>query len=330
MKFGKINSGLRADTTVTIPTGSTRAEIQTIFDDLPHNLNAHELRVIFEDGDYALDKPIVLIGFVNGYLRIYGNSSDGATVEDKAVTFSPTDAFESSNTKDDVAGINGLFVVYNCDKIVFRYIQLEALNSATRTAIIGGIYCKTETNATIQYCTFTADGSKVASCLNTLVNSAMYAASNFMGGWDYGINTFTSSSVTATGNKSTTTDKTDNNHRVLVQDASFVDFKDNNTDTYSGAVEIQRNGGFLVQDVINNSSETSQYELAFDDTNLVAGILEVTHNLNEMFVDVQIANNDNKLINPDDITYTSTSVTTIDLTTYGPLTGETWNLKIRK
>jgi hypothetical protein len=67
------------------------------------------------------------------------------------------------------------------------------------------------------------------------------------------------------------------------------------------------------------------YRTAFTNATLTAGVLTVTHSLGNKFVQVQVTDNTDKVIQPDDITMTSTTVTTIDLTSYGTLTG-TWNV----
>lgn len=69
------------------------------------------------------------------------------------------------------------------------------------------------------------------------------------------------------------------------------------------------------------------YQANFTDANLVAGVLTVTHNLNSQYVSVVVYNNSNQIIIPDEVTATSTSVSTIDLTSYGTLTG-TWRAVI--
>lgn len=63
----------------------------------------------------------------------------------------------------------------------------------------------------------------------------------------------------------------------------------------------------------------------FTNATLSSGILTITHNLNRKFVDVVIAdNNDRKIGNPDQITYTNNNSLQVDLTTFGTITG-TWN-----
>jgi len=63
--------------------------------------------------------------------------------------------------------------------------------------------------------------------------------------------------------------------------------------------------------------------VSFDDGDLTAGILTHTHNLSEQYPVVQIYDNNNLMVIPDEITATSTSVSTIDLSSFGTITG-TW------
>lgn len=67
---------------------------------------------------------------------------------------------------------------------------------------------------------------------------------------------------------------------------------------------------------------------SFVNANLSAGVLTVNHNLNQQFVIVQVSNNLNQVIVPDLITLTNSNSLTIDLSSYGVLSG-TWALIIR-
>lgn len=69
------------------------------------------------------------------------------------------------------------------------------------------------------------------------------------------------------------------------------------------------------------------YRAAFTNANLVANALSITHGLAQQFVSVMIYDNNNRVIQPDEITATSNTVTTVDLTSYGALTG-TWNVVV--
>jgi len=66
------------------------------------------------------------------------------------------------------------------------------------------------------------------------------------------------------------------------------------------------------------------YQRTFINADLATGVLTVTHNLNSNYVIVAVYDNNSKQIGPDDITLTSVNALTIDLTSYGTLTG-TWS-----
>jgi hypothetical protein len=67
---------------------------------------------------------------------------------------------------------------------------------------------------------------------------------------------------------------------------------------------------------------------SFVNANLSAGVLIVNHNLNQQFVIVQVSNNLNQVIVPDLVTLTNSNSLTIDLSSYGVLSG-TWAVIIR-
>lgn len=66
---------------------------------------------------------------------------------------------------------------------------------------------------------------------------------------------------------------------------------------------------------------------SFVDGDLSSGVLTVTHNLGTQYTAVYVYDNNDEMIVPDDVTATSSSVTTIDLSSYGTLTG-TWHATI--
>ena len=71
-------------------------------------------------------------------------------------------------------------------------------------------------------------------------------------------------------------------------------------------------------------SSASAYVEAF--VNPVTTI-SVVHNLGTQFVVVTVWDENDTVVLPDDITATSTTTTTIDLTSFGSITG-TWNVRI--
>lgn len=70
------------------------------------------------------------------------------------------------------------------------------------------------------------------------------------------------------------------------------------------------------------------YRDSFSAVDLVAGILTVNHNLNRQIVIVQVSNNLNQVITPDLITLTSTNSASVDLSSFGAITGN-WNVIVR-
>lgn len=72
---------------------------------------------------------------------------------------------------------------------------------------------------------------------------------------------------------------------------------------------------------------TTVHRASFTNADLVSGILTVAHSLNEQYVLVEISDNNNNVIIPDEITFTNTTSLTVDLTTFGTLAG-TWNIVV--
>jgi hypothetical protein len=71
----------------------------------------------------------------------------------------------------------------------------------------------------------------------------------------------------------------------------------------------------------------TSYRTDFDNTDLASGILTVTHSLAQKYVLVQVYNNSDKMIIPDNITLTNTNSLSIDLGSFGTIAG-TWNVVV--
>ena len=69
------------------------------------------------------------------------------------------------------------------------------------------------------------------------------------------------------------------------------------------------------------------YTTSFTDGDLSSGILTVTHSLGRQYVGFFIYDNNGLWVQPDSVTATSTTVLTIDLSSFGTLTG-TYNIRI--
>lgn len=73
------------------------------------------------------------------------------------------------------------------------------------------------------------------------------------------------------------------------------------------------------------ANSPGSYTTTFVNGDLTSGVLTVTHSLNQTPVLVQVFDNNNLMISPDEITLTSNNVTDIDLTSFGAITG-TWSV----
>lgn len=71
----------------------------------------------------------------------------------------------------------------------------------------------------------------------------------------------------------------------------------------------------------------SIYRTSFTNATLTTGVLTVAHNLGQQFVQVIVTDNNNKVVQPDDITMTSTTALAVDLSSFGTLTGN-WNVMV--
>lgn len=133
--------------------------------------------------------------------------------------------------------------------------------------------------------------------------------------------------------------KTDGSGSLSWQDESggFADpmttrgdiiIRDNtNTTTRLG---VGTSGQVLTSDGIDVSwsdPATAAYTTSFTNSDLSSGQLTVTHNLNTQFVLTVVYDNNNKQIIPDEVIATSTSACTIDLSSYGTISG-TWNVRV--
>jgi hypothetical protein len=77
-----------------------------------------------------------------------------------------------------------------------------------------------------------------------------------------------------------------------------------------------------------NLGATTAFRQSFTNATLTAGVLTVTHNIGQQFVTIAVFDENNKqILTVDDIVCVSTSVSTIDLTSFGTLTG-TWNVLV--
>lgn len=72
---------------------------------------------------------------------------------------------------------------------------------------------------------------------------------------------------------------------------------------------------------------TATYNIAFTNGDLSSGILTVTHNLGFDYPLLGIYDNNNKIIEPDEITYVNSNSVQIDLSSFGTISG-TWRVRV--
>lgn len=105
--------------------------------------------------------------------------------------------------------------------------------------------------------------------------------------------------------------------------ADFSTFSAKLSDAPSdGSTYGRKNGAWAVA-----GGGSSGYTTDFDNSDLASGILTVTHNLGTKYHIVAVYNNSDVQVIPDNVTLSSTSALTVDLTTFGTLTGN-WNVVV--
>ncbi len=72
---------------------------------------------------------------------------------------------------------------------------------------------------------------------------------------------------------------------------------------------------------------SNTYTTTFDNDDLSSGILTVTHSLTAQYVQAVVYDNNDIVVFPDNVTGTNDTTTTIDLSSYGSISG-TWNVRI--
>ena len=85
--------------------------------------------------------------------------------------------------------------------------------------------------------------------------------------------------------------------------------------------------GFIFNMRGSANTDSTSFTASFVDADLTAGVLTISHNLGRKYVQVQIFDNSDQLIQPDDITLTDGNTVTVDLSSFGTLTG-TYNYVI--
>lgn len=141
---------LTANTTVTLSNSMTTAQMQSIIDSQPKNLNGKSLTFAFSDGSYVLSgSPLTFECFSNGYVNINGNSANTSSNIDKNVVIR--------------GAINNhvIYLVNNPSNITVNNIKFVVTCSNNKS----GIYIDRTHYAYVNYCAFTNANS--SSAVNT-------------------------------------------------------------------------------------------------------------------------------------------------------------------
>ena len=105
----------------------------------------------------------------------------------------------------------------------------------------------------------------------------------------------------------------------------IVNFEDKDTSS-SDSYIIRDVRPFLTLSGGGGSTGAGTYTIAFVSGDTAASVLTVTHALSKKFVAIQVFDSGDKVVIPTNITATSASVSTVDLTGF-PIAG-TWNVRV--
>jgi hypothetical protein len=115
---------------------------------------------------------------------------------------------------------------------------------------------------------------------------------------------------------------------TYVGQASITTLGSITTGVWNGTAIAVANGGTgaaTAAQARTNLAASGVHRQSFTNGSLTAGVLTVTHALGQQFVNVQVMDDTNKVIYPDEITLSSSTQFTVDLTSFGTLVGS-WNL----
>ena len=146
---------------------------------------------------------------------------------------------------------------------------------------------------------------------------------------------FVCNNLTVSGTTTTINSNTVNvGDSILTLNSDFT----GSSPTENGGIEVQRgtqvNASFIFNEVtdfwtaglLGSELQLARvYRLAFTNATLVSGVLTITHGLGQQFVQVEISDSTNQRILADNTTYNSTTTATVDLTSFGVISGS-WNL----
>lgn len=130
---------------------------------------------------------------------------------------------------------------------------------------------------------------------------------------------------------------------TMTVDDNIVELNSNvtsGTPTENAGVLVRRGGSTSASFIWDESNDrwaagldaaelpiTRRHQLQFTNSDLSSGILTVTHGLGLKYVSVVVVNNSDKQVIPDDVTFSSTTALSVDLSSFGVLSGN-WQVVV--
>jgi len=131
------------------------------------------------------------------------------------------------------------------------------------------------------------------------------------------------------------------NSETLTVDDNIVVLNNNvtsGTPTENGGIEVRRGASTSATVLWNESTDIWEAGLVgatapvarthrrtLVNGDLTAGTVAITHGLGQQYLDVTVVDNTGKKVIPDEITYTNSTSYSLDITSFGAITG-TWNI----
>jgi len=95
----------------------------------------------------------------------------------------------------------------------------------------------------------------------------------------------------------------------------------------TGTLRLKIGDGSTVWASLPYYSSGYSYKASFTNASLSGGVLTVNHNLGQQYATVQVFDNNNNLVVPDNVCLTSSNVATVTLVSFGVISG-TYNVVV--
>ena len=175
---------LTANKTVSFSSSFTTAQMQSLINSQPKNLNGYSLTFQFANGTYVLNSTLLFKDFCNGVVLIYGNATDNNSNQSKNVI---------------ISGSSNIMRVSNCQYSEIRYLRfnhkavgsygLQATYSrcivincsfvwTTASTTSGNNFFIEYSNGLIDSCNFAYGNAHIYCSLATLLVSTSHSTTN--------------------------------------------------------------------------------------------------------------------------------------------------------